>query len=147
MDSSPIGKGSPDPVVFKKKCPDPAWGESWALPADTADGILEVVLEDYDALSGNDFIGKLLLPLSKLRGRAPLRRWFPLGDQAGRRAGGVRGDLDLQLRWVHNPALVQPELLLADGPALRPPKGEQALYKDKARNGLLVTVIQAKICS
>jgi len=116
MDKALFGKGgSSDPLVkfrilsgstvtstTKKKTLEPEWGESWVLTADAPDGILEATLWDFDAISGNDFMGKVNIPLAKLRHRSTTRRWYGLSDASGRRSG-PRGDLDLQLRWVHNP--------------------------------------------
>jgi Ca2+-dependent lipid-binding protein/Ran GTPase-activating protein (RanGAP) involved in mRNA processing and transport len=158
MDTSMFGGGgSSDPLVrfkvvhemvtseTKKKNLNPEWGESWKLKADAPDGILEVVMEDYDVVSGNDFMGKVMIPLSKLlKKRKPVRRWFRLGDKSGKRIGPSRGDIDLQLRWCHNPKLVEPEEALTPEQALRPPKGERKATKGKIRNELLVTVVQAR---
>ena len=158
MDKSMFGGGgSSDPLVrfnvvheavaseAKKKSLNPEWNQSWKLKADAPDGILEVIMEDVDDYSGNDFMGKVIIPLNKmLKKRQPLRRWFRMGDKNGKRAGPSRGDVDLQLRWCHNPSLVEPEEALTPEQALRPPKGERKATKGKPRNELLVTVVQAR---
>ena len=151
------GGGSSDPTVrlkvcsapeatstTKKKSLDPDWEEHFTFACDAPDGFLDVTLEDYDAMGRNDFMGKVRIPLAKLRHRRSTRRWYALCDANGKRSGVARGDLDLQLRWVHDPALVEPPLPLDDGASLRPPKGERQLHKDKPRNELLITVVRAK---
>ena len=42
---------------IKKKNLNPTWEETFTLPADDPDGFLEIVVEDYDLASGNDFMG------------------------------------------------------------------------------------------
>ena len=37
---------------------NPTWNEKFILNGDAPDGILEVIVEDYD-LNGNDFMGKI----------------------------------------------------------------------------------------
>jgi len=151
------GGGSSDPTVrlkvcsapeatsaTKKKTLEPEWEEHFTLACDAPDGFLDVTVEDYDAMGRNDFMGLARIPLAKLRHRRPTRRWYALCDANGKRSGVARGDLDLQLRWVHDPALVEAPLPLDDGASLRPPKGERQLHKDKPRNELLITVVRAK---
>ena len=54
---------------------------------------------------------KVRVPLSKLAGRQALRRWYPLLDEKNEDSGNlgkrVRGEVELQLRWVHQTARVQ----------------------------------------
>ena len=44
---------------------DPWWNEAFRLPLDKASAAptLEIVVEDWDLLSGNDFMGRVELPL------------------------------------------------------------------------------------
>ncbi len=158
MDANWFSKGgSSDPLVkfvigqesckstTKKKSLDPVWGgESWSLKADSPDGVLVVIMEDYDALSGNDFMGKVTVPLRKLADRKPCRHWYKMTDKHGKRGGKSRGDIDLQLRWVFNPDYEEKEVELTPEEALKPEKGELKHNRHLVRNELMVTLVRAK---
>ena len=93
MDAGLIGKGSSDPLVefsadgekatssVKKKTLSPMWREKFALQAE--DGTLNVDVYDYDAMSGNDLIGRFDVPLSSLADRQPHREWHEIAVGAG----------------------------------------------------------------
>ena len=74
-------------------------------------GDLEVLVEDWDRLSGNDFMGRLDPPLAldELRDKARVRRWFALAPAAGEtrqtEREKARGEVELVLRWRYNPSL------------------------------------------
>ena len=130
--------GSSDPLVIfrcgyskatsttKKKSLNPEWNETFTLEThdmDTEKGILEVEVEDYDLASGNDFMGKALVPLLTFAEakEAPVRAWYKLGNEDGSTiitplsaAEGKkalaknpfamgRGEVELEVKWVHNP--------------------------------------------
>ena len=94
MDKNLLSKGgSSDPLVkfncvhskatstTKMKQLSPEWKESFVLAADAPDGFLEVVMEDYDKISGNDFMGLVKIPLIQLLDRSITRRWYRLGNK------------------------------------------------------------------
>ncbi|KAH8054642.1 C2 domain-containing protein [Aureococcus anophagefferens] len=65
------------------------WNAEFRVPlplaAAMADGAsLELVVEDYDMLSKNDFMGKALIPLAGLEDKKTRRAWYALGDEQGR---------------------------------------------------------------
>ena len=60
---------------------------------------------DWDLLGENDFMGRAIVPLAPLADKRASRRWFPLGDEDGDGADGTRGEVELALRWVHDPSL------------------------------------------
>ena len=67
----------------------PWWNAEFRVPlplaAAMADGAsLELVVEDYDMLSKNDFMGKALIPLAGLEDKKTRRAWYALGDEQGR---------------------------------------------------------------
>ena len=89
-------------------------------------------------------MGMVKIPLSTLRKRKPVRRWYPLGDKDAKLTGKLRGELDLQLRWRHNPINVEKELELTVEQALVLPQGERRRFRNKSRNEVMVTVVRAK---
>lgn len=81
------------------------------LGATAADGFVDITVEDHDTLGSNDFMGLVRVPLSKLDGRQAIRRWYPLlgldNMDDGNLGKRVRGEVEVQLRWVHNPMRVE----------------------------------------
>ena len=81
MDMSLFGKGSSDPLAIlrcaglefksttKKATLAPYWKESFRFPLldSTKDEVLEIEIEDYDLISGNDFMGTCKINLQYLQ--------------------------------------------------------------------------------
>lgn len=129
-----------DGVHFKSKVIsknlNPLWMESFTFPCDDLENTLSLVVEDYDLVSGNDFMGQTSVTLnhfSRIDEREVMRSWFNLapkgvklaepkkdGEKKSRLLGRKKkkkaeGDLgaetnlgrvEVALRWVHNPTRV-----------------------------------------
>lgn len=63
---------------------------------------------DYDLGSGNDFMGKVCIPLSHLSERKEVRQWYKLGNKEGTNDGKDYGQLLLSLWHVNDPASKPP---------------------------------------
>jgi Ca2+-dependent lipid-binding protein len=92
MDRRLFGKeGTSDPMVtfrlkdkqlestVKNKQLSPEWLEAFELRADDPDdSIVEVTVDDWDQLSGNDCMGKCYIDVKELKNRKLHRRWYAL---------------------------------------------------------------------
>lgn len=108
------------------------WEESFSFPCDDEGDTLEVLVEDYDLVSANDFMGSVVVAARDLADRRCHRAWHRLLRKDG--ALGV-GAVELCLRRRHDPALSLPT--------------PEAFTKDEthpaaAANVLRVHVIRAK---
>ena len=74
----------------------------------TSKNTIEVTVEDYD-LTGNDFIGRVKIPLISLKDRTEVRHWFKLGNKEGKTDGKDRGELLLAVRWTYDPKAKPPK--------------------------------------
>lgn len=52
--------------TVKKKTLAPNWMEHFIIPADDEGAVLEVVVDDYDTVGANDFMGRVEIPLANL---------------------------------------------------------------------------------
>jgi hypothetical protein len=122
MDKNFFGKGgSSDPLVVlrvgdrvaksttKTKTLTPVWEETFILPVPEVEaedgGALIVDVEDWDQMSSNDLIGRVAISLEELLPKNPVRRWFTLTDKDGKAPPKPLGEVELEVRWVHSPAL------------------------------------------
>ena len=118
-DTSFFGPATSDPRVKIKivgcdtkktkyipKTLNPVWNETLVF-ADVHDisKSIEVIVEDYD-MSGTDFMGKVLIQLRDLSDKKPIRRWYKLGNKSGEMDEVKRGEVELQVWWHFNPALL-----------------------------------------
>jgi len=120
----------------KKKTLDPVWNEKFVFniderPETIDEATLEIEVEDWDQLSGNDFMGKVRIMLSPFQDRSVHKAWYPLLDSS-LEEDGERGQIEICARWIHNPAL-KPHFFHEDDD--RP---------DKMANELRVAVIRAR---
>uniref|UniRef100_A0A671MAN5 Ras GTPase-activating protein 4-like n=1 Tax=Sinocyclocheilus anshuiensis TaxID=1608454 RepID=A0A671MAN5_9TELE len=88
--------------VVKKSC-YPRWNESFEFELDEtlADtGLLSVEVWDWDLVSRNDFLGKVLFNINKLQSAQQEEGWFRLGPDKSKHSEyeGTLGSLRLQLR-------------------------------------------------
>ena len=60
--------------------------------------------EDWDEVSGSDFMGQFSLALDDLKDQKVLKKWFKLGEAEGRK-GEVSGHVCLHVQWRHDPAI------------------------------------------
>ena len=67
----------------------------------TSKNLVEIIVDDYD-LSGNDFMGRVTVPLVTLKSRKEVRRWFKLENKEGTNDGKERGEILLALRWTYD---------------------------------------------
>ena len=121
MDKNMFSKGgSSDPMVsfelketrggvkkstIKKKDLNPVWKEhfEWRIEQEKLfSDVLVVTVDDYDMASGNDFIGKLEIPLNELNDCVERREWHALGGE-DLVVGADIGSVLLAIRLVHNP--------------------------------------------
>ncbi|XP_052447824.1 ras GTPase-activating protein 4 isoform X1 [Carassius gibelio] len=89
-------------TVVKKSC-YPRWNESFEFELDEtlADtGLLSVEVWDWDLVSRNDFLGKVLFNINKLQSAKQEEGWFHLGPDKSKHSEyeGTLGSLRLQLR-------------------------------------------------
>ena len=62
--------------------------------------------EDWDEVSGSDFMGQFSIALDELKDQKVLKKWFKLGEDAeGKRKGDVAGHVCLHVQWRHDPAI------------------------------------------
>ena len=168
MDRNPFtGAGSSDPLVrmavgtsvalssVKPMDLKPTWNERFAVAADEFATTLEVTVEDHASTTGkaatSEFMGRASIPLLGLDSRQPVRAWYDLcdlpGKTKGKAAGTGRGQVELILRWRHNPALEPPSLVL--DPEELPDGLDEITTKDLQRfgnrlpNELHVVVVRA----
>ncbi|KAJ1450927.1 hypothetical protein M885DRAFT_531139 [Pelagophyceae sp. CCMP2097] len=147
--------GSSDPLVLfdldgetassttKMKTLKPVWLEQFEFVADDTAGmagdyaqVLKVSVEDYDLISGNDFMGEFDIPLRLLADRALRRSWYPLkGAVSG--GGSDLGSIEIAARWVHDPRRV---LALPAAVA----ETEAAADRAHAPNELVVALLRAR---
>uniref|UniRef100_A0A8C1CKJ9 RAS p21 protein activator 4 n=1 Tax=Cyprinus carpio carpio TaxID=630221 RepID=A0A8C1CKJ9_CYPCA len=88
--------------VVKKSC-YPRWNESFEFELDETlsdTGLLSVEVWDWDLVSRNDFLGKVLFNINKLQSAQQEEGWFRLGPDKSKHSEyeGTLGSLRLQLR-------------------------------------------------
>ena len=64
----------------------------------------EVEVEDWDLVSGNDFMGACRLQLNQVHDRTVHQVWLPLTGNTSE-DDSDRGRLELAVRWIHSPEL------------------------------------------
>ncbi|XP_062844814.1 ras GTPase-activating protein 4 [Trichomycterus rosablanca] len=88
-------------AVVKKSC-YPRWNESFEFELDDtlSDSLLSVEVWDWDLVSRNDFLGKVLFNINKLHSAQQEEGWFRLGPDKPKHSQheGTLGSLRLQLR-------------------------------------------------
>lgn len=135
--------GSSDPFVVlslngerqkssvKKKQTSPTWQEAFELAAEELDTFLEVTVYDYDVFSSPDFMGALRFALKDLSDRNLHRGWYKLLDKDLHEPSQSRGELEVSVRWVHEPerVIALPAVLLApeEHPNKLPPNALRAV--------------------
>ncbi|KAH8062218.1 hypothetical protein JL722_3131 [Aureococcus anophagefferens] len=117
--------------TVKKKELNPVWQETFIFTCEDESATLHCTLDDYDPLSGNDFMGLASVPVRTLANRKIHRGWHKLGPAKGKDdKGKKRGRLEMALRWKHNPSLVIPlcaELLKPELNMMKP-KNELEIF-------------------
>ncbi|XP_036435740.1 LOW QUALITY PROTEIN: ras GTPase-activating protein 4 [Colossoma macropomum] len=92
---------SHESAVVKKSC-YPRWNESFEFELDDtlADSLLCVEVWDWDLVSRNDFLGKVLFNINRLQSAQQEEGWFRLGPDKPKHSQyeGTLGSLRLQLR-------------------------------------------------
>ncbi|XP_015223336.2 ras GTPase-activating protein 4 isoform X1 [Lepisosteus oculatus] len=88
-------------TVVKKSC-YPRWNESFEFDLDeaSADTPLSVEVWDWDLVSKNDFLGKVLFNINRLQSAEQVEGWFRLSPDKPKHSQyeGTLGSLRLQLR-------------------------------------------------
>ncbi|XP_076867218.1 ras GTPase-activating protein 4 isoform X3 [Brachyhypopomus gauderio] len=92
---------SQESAVVKKSC-YPRWNETFEFELDDplADSLLTVEVWDWDLVSKNDFLGKVLFNINRLQLARQEEGWFHLGSDEPKHSQdeGTLGSLRLQLR-------------------------------------------------
>ena len=114
--SDPVVKLQYDKEVLKskviKKSLNPVWMGRFHFDrvlSTISKNMVEIIIEDYD-LNGNDFMGKVNIPLVSLKDRKEQRMWRKLENEKGTNDGKYRGELLLALRWVYDPKSKPPKV-------------------------------------
>ena len=98
----------------KEKSLNPRWCEVFAMPYTPGSEhenppFLDVILEDVDAMSAADFMGRVKVELTPLKDHKRLRKWFPLQadaeDTKSKASSNVTGELELIVQWRFNKEL------------------------------------------
>ncbi|TRY89517.1 hypothetical protein DNTS_012014 [Danionella cerebrum] len=88
-------------TVVKKSC-YPRWNESFVFEMDETlnDNLLSVEVWDWDLVSRNDFLGKVLFNINMLQSSQQEEGWFRLGPDKSKHSQyeGTLGSLRLELR-------------------------------------------------
>ncbi|KAH8051093.1 hypothetical protein JL720_15250 [Aureococcus anophagefferens] len=83
----------------------PVWHEQWKLRLDRSDiaaPVLSLELEDVDAYTKNDFMGRVDVDLSPLLDREVHRGWHKLLSTRAGDSDNVRGAVELVLKWCRD---------------------------------------------
>lgn len=150
MDKNMVGKGgSSDPRVAlrvgdreaktttKKKTLTPVWNEVIEIEVDTMSANVEVTVEDVDALSDADYMGRVSLDLKSLVDKQAERGTFKLLPPQGTAgASSDLGEIELVVRWVYSPE--------AHGEFFGEYDGTAAVENAKPPNELKIAVISAR---
>ena len=90
----------------KKKSLDPVWHEQFARSITPGKEPMKLVCtcEDWDEVSGSDFMGQFSVDLDSLKDQKVLKKWFKLSEAEGRK-GSVAGHVLLHVQWRHDPAI------------------------------------------
>ena len=85
---------------------DPVWHEQFARSVTPGKESMKLVCtcEDWDEVSGSDFMGQFSIALDDLKDQKVLKKWFKLGEAEGRK-GDVAGHVCLHVQWRHDPAI------------------------------------------
>ena len=86
---------------------EPQWNEKFKIPAaDIADVMLKITISDWNLGSTCEMLGQVEVSLHHCCDRKAHQRWFPLSfDGADSDGKDSCGEIELALRWVHNPRL------------------------------------------
>ena len=82
-----------------------------AAAAEASGELVEVTLEDWDLLSGNDFMGRVgvpLAPLLRLQGARDGPRWYPIEAQLGETSEKEKAKPRGEVLWrvhTHDPCI------------------------------------------
>ena len=98
--------------LAKAQADDDATKRDDKPPEEDVECELRLTVDDWDMLSGNDFMGEVRLPLRPLAHKRRVRAWFPLAPAGAppllRAPTGASklGELELVLRAAYDPRLV-----------------------------------------
>lgn len=90
-------------TTTKKQTLHPVWNEQFTLPCEFNEEVeVELKVEDWDLMGGNDFLGRIYIPVSDLsRNGQVTRRTFKLLDKDGIE-DIERGEIEVAMRWTHD---------------------------------------------
>ena len=111
--------------LTKKKTLEPEWNQTFVYPnvRGPDNHHLDIIIEDEDWLSGNDFMGMARICLTDIEDKRLTTKWLPLADKypPTRNSQGTpnvkglknfspdfsiaRGEIEVQLEWRFNPNL------------------------------------------
>jgi hypothetical protein len=121
----------------KKATLAPEWDETFVLKAADITERLEVLLEDWDRIGKNDFLGYAKVGLwdRQLSRKKRVRKWYKLtGPPGGSGSGsGPYGEVEIDLRWVTAEAGALEEDAAADQQEAAEAEQVAAKERDRAR--------------
>ena len=101
-----------------RRCLNPIWNAAFSFEIQHGEvyqngqsAMLHITIEDWDALSNNDVLGHIVVPVSSLQSKSRLHSWFPLSSTTGPSNAcsygrtSLCGEVELTARWIHNPIL------------------------------------------
>ena len=101
-----------------RRCLNPIWNATFSFEIQHGEvyqngqsAMLHITIEDWDALSNNDVLGHIVVPVSSLQSKSRLHSWFPLSSTTGPSNAcsygrtSLCGEVELTARWIHNPIL------------------------------------------
>jgi uncharacterized membrane protein len=108
-----MGKKEQKTKVIKKDL-NPFWNEKFSLRAVDPMISLVVIVSDYNAIGGSTFLGRNTISLKTLLDKESEPEWFELRDSSGNKDTKPRGEVQLMLKWRHNPDVSFKPFELAD---------------------------------
>ena len=116
-------------VSHRTSCP--IWNERYRMRTpDSVEPSLKVIVFDWNLGSLPNVLGMTDIALSLLMNRRTLRRWFPLNVGGDKCFTGHCGEVELALRWIHNPEF--------------PPHDDDDDYFDLVPNCLKFAIVRAQ---
>mmetsp|Transcript_25896 Transcript_25896/g.33701 ORF Transcript_25896/g.33701 Transcript_25896/m.33701 type:complete len:200 (-) Transcript_25896:27-626(-) len=91
-------------TTTKRQTLHPVWNEQFTLPCPFEENVeLELKVEDWDRVGGNDFLGRVYVSLADLnpQGRVD-KRIHVLLDKEGKH-DMERGHIEVAMRWTYDP--------------------------------------------
>ncbi|KAJ8612550.1 hypothetical protein CTAYLR_003727 [Chrysophaeum taylorii] len=122
--------------VAKKQTERPRWLETFRIPVEYADDCPQALMVQCvdQSSSAADSMGVVRVDLAPLaRDQERIRKWFPLEADPDHPSEAASGELELVLRYIHNPEFCSFE-----------PFEDEATINDHSPNELLVGLVRGR---